>query len=785
MKLKWKTPSPGRQIFTAVLLVLASCLLRQLLLPGFGRGIPYLTYYPAVILAATYGGLRAGLLASALSAALSFYWTQQGHLSGVEVIAFAVFLLICLMISFSSGALHQAWRKSESTQEKLKVELAERKRVEEALRNSNERLRLATQASAVGIWQWNTGTNQIQWSDQMFRLYGIAPAPGGMVDYKTWAEAVLPEDLPQQEEILQKTVLDRGSSRREFRIRRANDGEIRHLQSVEIVLGNSQGDAEWVLGTNLDLTESRQVEESLRQVMRFSQATIDSLSAHVCVLDSNGMILSTNQAWNDFADANPPRAQRVQPGANYLEVCEQASTPDAAEAKAFAAGIRSVISGERPFYSQEYACHSPTEERWFVARVTRFKEPAPARVVVAHENITDRKRVEMHLVETLKELQDFKVALDEHAIVSSTNAEGEITYVNEKFCQLTQFSREELLGRNHRIINSGFHSKDFFSDLWATILQGRTWKGEVKNRAKDGTLWWMDTTVVPFLNADGKPFQFVAIRTDITKLKQREAEIRELNARLETRIRERTSQLETTNRELEAFCYSVSHDLRAPLRSIDGFSRILLEDYQDKLDESGKDSLGRVRLAAQRMGVLIDDLLTLSRLTRAEIRMEAVDLSAMATQVLNGLQQEEPGRRVETVVEPGLVALADPILIRSVLENLLGNAWKYSSKKTAARIEFGALGSRDGVPILPGEAGAGTALMKTFFVRDNGAGFDMAYVDKLFGAFQRLHSPAEFPGSGVGLATVQRILHRHHGQAWAEGQLNRGATFYFTLPEPT
>jgi light-regulated signal transduction histidine kinase (bacteriophytochrome) len=226
------------------------------------------------------------------------------------------------------------------------------------------------------------------------------------------------------------------------------------------------------------------------------------------------------------------------------------------------------------------------------------------------------------------------------------------------------------------------------------------------------------------------------------------------------------AELTRANQELDAFAYSTSHDLRGPLRSIDGFSQALLEDYHDKLDDEGKDYLQRVRASSQRMGHLIDDLLKLSRVTRARMRAERVDLTRLAEGITEELARNEPGRVVEFVICRGLTAEGDESLLRIVLQNLLENAWKFTRNRAQSKVEFGIAKLENG-PV--------------YFVRDNGAGFNMAYSDKLFGAFQRLHSSSEFPGTGIGLATVQRIIHRHAGRIWAEGEVGKGATFYFTL----
>lgn len=252
------------------------------------------------------------------------------------------------------------------------------------------------------------------------------------------------------------------------------------------------------------------------------------------------------------------------------------------------------------------------------------------------------------------------------------------------------------------------------------------------------------------------------------ELQRRMDELKQLNAELEQRVAERTAELAAANKELEAFCYSVSHDLRAPLRSIDGFSLAILEDYGHLLDEEGQGYLRRVRLASQRMAELIDGLLNLSRLTRGEIVRQEVDLSTTAAEVATVLKQAQPDRKICVIIEPDLKTYGDSGMLRILFENLLSNAFKFTANRTDAKVEIGKTVDKE-------------SDRTVFYVRDNGAGFNMVYADKLFGAFQRLHTVHEFPGNGIGLAIVQRIIIRHGGKIWAHGEVGHGASFFFSL----
>ena len=342
-------------------------------------------------------------------------------------------------------------------------------------------------------------------------------------------------------------------------------------------------------------------------------------------------------------------------------------------------------------------------------------------------------------------------------------ADDTIIYCNHGFARMLKMPLEKVIGAK---IESLVPPEDLaaLEKLLRQARAGNSSRGEVTMRTGDGIP--VPTYIsINTMRMEGISTLYI-VAIDLTERRQAEEEIKKLNIDLERRVIERTSELEAVNRELEAFSYSVSHDLRAPLRSIDGFSLALLEDYSGRLDEQGKDYLQRVRSASQRMSRLIDDLLMLSRVTRREMKHEKIDLSAIASEVAAELKKREPQRKVDFIIQTGLIANGDAELLRIVLENLIGNAWKFTSKNPDARIEFGAT-EHDGEHV--------------YFVRDNGVGFDMAYADKLFVPFQRLHAADEYPGTGIGLATVKRIVLRHGGSVRAYAEPGKGAAFYFTL----
>jgi len=507
-----------------------------------------------------------------------------------------------------------------------------------------------------------------------------------------------------------------------------------------------------------DITERKQAEEALRQSEERYRAVVENQTELVIRSLPDTTVTFVNEAYCQFFGLT--RSQII--GRKYLELIPQPAR------EATQRHIADLMAQPR-IAKDEHETLLPDGQIVWQQWIDRPILDAQGKVIEflsVGRDITERKKAEEALVKSQQRLATAQaIAHFGNWELNPKSGEGywseEMFHIHSRDPRRGPPSFEEFVAYIHPEDRAGL------LEFHAQIMRSREpLSHDYRINRPDGSLRYLNTVAYSVWDEAGQLVHLAGTTLDITERKRVEAEIQRLNEELEQRVLERTAQLEAVNKEMEAFSYSVSHDLRAPLRAIDGFSQALLEDYADKLDEDGQDYLQRVRKATQRMGRLIDDMLGLSRITRSEMHWESVNLSAIVDAIAAELQQTEPQRSAEFVITPGVSVEGDPPLLRMALENLIGNAWKFTQKQPQARIEFGQIQEQDKL---------------ICFIRDNGVGFDMSYADKLFGPFQRLHTRHEFEGSGVGLATVQRVITRHGGRIWAESAPGQGATFYFIL----
>ncbi len=502
-----------------------------------------------------------------------------------------------------------------------------------------------------------------------------------------------------------------------------------------------------------DTTERKQAEESLIREKQFSDTAINSMPGVFYLFDRNGRFVRWNRNYEIFTGYSAGEISKMEPLDFFSE--EEKKLVAERIQQAFIKGYSTVEAhllakdGSKTSYLFT-GLHLVMDERDFL--------------IGTGTDISDLRQAEKSLriseekYRTLLENIPQKIfSKDIHSVYVSCN---------QSFARDLGITPDDFTGKTDYDFFPKELADKYRADDRRILKSGRAEAIEEKY-IHEGKEYVVYTVKTPLRDEQGDTTGILGIFWDITEQKHAEEELKRYREHLEELIQERTAELEAANKELESFSYSVSHDLRSPLRSIDGFSRMLLEDYSGKLDEEGRKYIHRVRNASQRMGQLIDDLLSLSRVSRREMRHELVDLSALANTIAADLGDMQPERQIEWNIQPGIFAPGDAGLLRILFENLLGNAVKFTGKTEDARIEFGR---------------ADHGGEEAYCVRDNGAGFDMTYSDKLFGAFQRLHLQDEFPGTGIGLAIVQRIVNRHGGRIWAEGTLDKGAAFFFTLP---
>jgi PAS domain S-box-containing protein len=635
-------------------------------------------------------------------------------------------------------------------------------RAHAAMRDQNAFLEQAQDAVGLGWWNYDPKREvMLTFSAGACRVFGVAPAEfdGKMA---TLLDLVHPEDVARITEAATAALAGGVPYQVEHRLVRP-DGSIRWVLQAAVVQRDDDGAPRRMLGICQDITDRKRIEDEIRAAADYHRSLIEANLNPMVTISLDGAISDVNLATEQVTGCE--RAELL-----GTEFSSYFTDPDLAKA-----------SYEHVFRDGQ-ALDYPLELRHRDGHVTSvlynaalYRDPSGRvlGVIAAARDVTQTNRMQAALSESEKRLR----AVFEYAQVGigEVGIGGQAVRVNPYFCQLVGYTSDELLSMN---LMDLIHPDDCDIDSadQQRIISGEidTYTTEKRYLRKNGSLVWAEVSSAMVRDADGKPTLSVATMRDLTAERRAEAEIQALNADLEARVEARTAELERANKNLEAFSYSVSHDLRAPLRALQGFSEALLEEYSDTLGETGQGYARRIGAASERMAALIDDLLLLSRVSRAGMNLIPVNLSAEVASILDELQLQgrEPDRQVRFSVQEDVWVTADRALIRSVLQNLLENAWKFTSRRSDAVIEFGTTPIDDDTRIC-------------CFVRDNGAGFDPAYTDKLFKPFQRLHTDRDFPGNGIGLASVQRVIERHGGLAWAEGVIDKGATFSFTLTAAT
>jgi PAS domain S-box-containing protein len=680
------------------------------------------------------------------------------------------------------------------------TDITERKKASEALQRSEATLRKAQEVAHLGSWKLDLATERFTLSDEAYHMYGQEPREEGLsrADFMEW---VHPDDRAYGVKLFEALLAD-GEATFEYRAIRSG-GEVRWITGRGITSFDPAGKPLKMFGFQQDITERKQVEEDLRQSER--RLILSQETAHLGTWEldlSTTRITWTDELYRIFGIA----LGEIE--LTYESVLERVYPEDREKKDQVIQQI--VKQGSARF---EYRIVRPNGDiRWISGEgeTTCDETGNPVRIFGIAQDITDRKRVE----NKLKEKEESLRLMFEQApmpICMNSLSDGAFISANPAYEKLIGYTTDELRGMTFFDIthpDDRPKNKDLLNDI--STQQAAGFKMEKRYRCKDGVQIVVMVHATAVHDAEGTPLLGLAVVEDITELKRAKEELLESHNQLERRVEERTTELQSrkneadmlnramvnllqdlketnrgleaakealqnTNSELEAFSYSVSHDLRAPLRHIDGFIKLLLKREKEHLDDTSARYLNTIAQSSSRMGQLIDDLLAFSRTGRTEMHRHPVDLNKMVQATVQEFSSSTKNRHIVWNISNLPSVIADSSLIRQVWTNLIDNAIKYTAPRDEARIEIGAT-----------DPGCENNTTKTtFYIRDNGAGFDPQYAHKLFGVFQRLHRDDEFAGTGIGLATVRRIVHRHGGQVWAEGKIDEGATFYFTLKTQT
>lgn len=633
-------------------------------------------------------------------------------------------------------------------------DISERKRAEDEVRAGRDRLALAMTAAKAGSFDWDIVGNVDLWSPEKELLYGLRPGQfsGSRQD---WEAFVVPEDLPRVKGLVD-LALQTGDFASEFRIRRRDNGEIRWMNIRAKVVFDQGRKPLRMVGINLDVTERKQAEEKLQEASRYTRSLIEASLDPLVTISAEGKITDVNQATENATGISRDRLI----GSDFSTYFTEPERARQGYRQVFTSGL------VRDYPLTIRHTSGSAMEVVYNAAVFRNARGEVEGVFAAARDVTDLKRTE----------QELRLSRERLALALKAGHSGTFDWDMQNNVNRWTPEVEEVHGLAPGEFGGTFEDWEALvlpADLPSakarieSSLKTGEFAGEWRiHRRNDGQIRWIAARAKILNDDKGKPWRMIGLNMDVTERKQAEEEVRKLNDELEQRVIQRTAELEAANKELEAFTYSVSHDLRAPLRHISGFSKMLSEEFSASLPPDAQHQVQRIQEGTRRMGQLVDDLLNLGRVGRKELSLQVSGLRSIVDEVIESLKSDIGDRQVEWRIGDLPYVECDTALIQQVFQNLLSNALKFSRPRARALIEIGQE-ERDGSSVV--------------YVRDNGVGFSMKYADKLFGVFQRLHRAEDFEGTGVGLATVQRIVQKHGGRIWAQAELDKGAAFYFTL----